>query len=113
MSIQELGSATTRVGSINTKMPHVLTRFGEQRDREVWRLITGERLPEGLNLRYCGLDGRPLRVELVTDNQPLKLRVIDETDGLPSVGRNLPPRPEDVLFDLNGNRTLVTRDVTL
>lgn len=113
VSLQQLEGAAARAVSVNGKAPHVLTRFGERADRELWHVVTGERLADGLSLRYCGLDGRPLHIELVTFDQPLKLRVLDESDGLPDSARALPPRPSNLHFDINGNRSMVSRDVLL
>lgn len=59
-------------------------RFSPERDEELFNLMTGRQPRAVWRLRYCALRGRPLRLELTAPgDQPLRLRVVTETDGLP------------------------------
>jgi hypothetical protein len=113
VSLLQLSGGAVQSSSINGKSPHPNVRFGPEIDKKLWYIVTGERLSDGWSVSYCGLSGRPLRLDLVMTDEPLKLRVIDTTDGLPAPAGALLPRPQDLLFDLNGNRSLVKRELML
>ncbi len=111
LSLVQTGGGRVHSSRVNGRAPRLNTRFGEEADMKLWYLVTGERLPEAWNLRYCGLTSEPLRIALVTDDGPLELRILDESDGLPAAAATLPAKPADVFFDTRGNRTLVSREL--
>jgi hypothetical protein len=89
-----------------------LSRFSPELDEKLMSLATGSHSRAHWRLRYCGLHGRELGLELeLSPGARLRLRAVAELEGLPDP--SLAPRPPGLHPALDSDVTLVSRVITL
>ena len=85
-----------------------LSRFSPELDEKLMSLATGSHAHAHWRLRYCGLRGRELGLELaLAPGARLRLRAVSELEGLP--GPTLAPRPPGLHPSIDSDVTLVSR----
>jgi len=109
VSLMQLSGGHVSSVTLNGKAPRPNVRFSPELDKKLWSLVTGQQLPGGFSLSYCGASTEPLRVELTTEAASLELEIVDEYPGLPS---EFEPRlPPDLRFEPGGNHSDLVRSV--
>jgi hypothetical protein len=89
--------------------------FPLEGEKAALRRMTGDDTARVWHMLHCGLSNSGLDVALTArTGEPIRLRIVEETEGLPVTGDGpMPPRPPDLLPAQDSDVTLVGRTLRL